>query len=151
MLAPERVEQADITQWWRWAGVMQVSQQYEPASNLANVCLSDNGHWRSDAYKWTLQTGQYSGGRSSDGPVYTEYLSSLVGPKANQSAILFDYAYSGASTNNSVTTYSIPDMPQQVSTYLGDLAGGNATIAATAGKKTLITVWAGMCYSIRQS
>ena len=41
-------------------------------------------------------------------------------------------------------TYApIPDVPQQVSSYLGDLNNGNATVAATSSNKTLVTFWGG--------
>lgn len=43
-----------------------------------------------------------------------------------------------------VSTFQAPDFPAQVASYLGDLNNANATVAATAAHKALVTVWAGM-------
>lgn len=111
----------------------------------------DNGHSRSDNFKSTLKTGNaYAGGRSTNGPVYAEYLASIIGPTANESAALFNYAFSGSSSNNSVTKFDVPDLAQQVSTYLGNLGGSNSTVAATLKNKTLITVWPSRCLCQRR-
>lgn len=44
----------------------------------------------------------------------------------------------------SISTFQAPDLPAQVADYLGELNNGNATVAATAAHKSLVTVWAGM-------
>lgn len=43
-----------------------------------------------------------------------------------------------------MTTSTSPDLPQQISSYLSDLDGGNTTVTASGNSKTLVTVWAGI-------
>jgi phospholipase/lecithinase/hemolysin len=78
----------------------------------------------------------YYQGRFSDGPNWVDQLADL--DKSN-------YAYGGATTDNTVTSYSIsgtfiiPEVRQQIGLYFNDTA--NSTISF---EKTLYIIWAGV-------
>ncbi|KAL1915526.1 uncharacterized protein VTP21DRAFT_6650 [Calcarisporiella thermophila] len=95
---------------------------------------SDNGHPRNKSY-W-VPPPPYLGGRTSNGYMWNEYLAKHFG------ANLHNYAYSGATADNSIVFRPVPSVNQQLDLYYTDCAkNGKITLDPA---KTLHAIWIGV-------
>ena len=84
-------------------------------------------------------TGQppapYYQGRSSNGPVWVEYLANQLGVAAPTPSLLggTNYAWAGAATGDGLSGSGVPNTGMQISTYLA---------SHTPGATQLFTLWA---------
>ncbi|PLW55130.1 hypothetical protein PCANC_05312 [Puccinia coronata f. sp. avenae] len=106
----------------------------------ASYC--DNAHVRPANLHRTLKPLPYYKGRWSNGFVWNEYLSAIIGP-GGRSTTLVNYAFGGATVDNSLNEAPVPDLEQQVNAFLSDLSAQSAGAGPSNGK-SLIAVWVGI-------
>ncbi|KAI8381527.1 GDSL lipase/esterase [Radiomyces spectabilis] len=86
---------------------------------------SDNGQ---------LNSGIANEQRQSNGWTWVEYLSMMTG------ADLYDYAFSGATANNSVVNRSTYDVGQQIGLFLGN----ESQIGQSESERSVFMIWTGV-------
>ncbi|KAI9247648.1 GDSL-like Lipase/Acylhydrolase-domain-containing protein [Phascolomyces articulosus] len=78
----------------------------------------------------SYEPGDYEG-RMTNGPTWIEYLATFMG------ADLYDYAYSGATANNTLLPRSVPDIKQQIDEFYTKKPNLN-------NEDTLYIIWTGV-------
>ncbi|KAH9818241.1 hypothetical protein DFH28DRAFT_959856 [Melampsora americana] len=113
----------------------------------ASYC--DNAHARPALYEASLKRPPYFKGRWTDGYVWNEYLSQMIGPLGGRTTLV-NYAYGSATVDNSISSADVPDFDQQVDAFTSDLkshspgAGpykGKSMVAAWVGLNSLTKIW----------
>ncbi|OAV87803.1 hypothetical protein PTTG_09859 [Puccinia triticina 1-1 BBBD Race 1] len=106
----------------------------------ASYC--DNAHARPANLRHSLKPSPYYKGRWTNGFVWNEYLSAIIGP-GGRPTTLVNYAFGGATVDNGLNEAPVPDLEQQVNAFLSDLSAQSAGAGPSNGK-SLIAIWVGI-------
>lgn len=106
----------------------------------ASYC--DNAHARPSNLRYSLKPPPYYKGRWTNGYVWDEYLSAIIGPGGRRTTLV-NYAFGGATVDNSLNEAPVPDLDQQVNAFLSDLSAQSPG-AGPADGKSLIAIWIGI-------
>ncbi|KAA1112108.1 hypothetical protein PGT21_023028 [Puccinia graminis f. sp. tritici] len=106
----------------------------------ASYC--DNAHARPSNLRHSLKPSPYYKGRWTNGYVWNEYLSAIIGP-GGRPTTLVNYAFGGATVDNGLNEAPVPDLDQQVSAFLSDLSAQSAGAGPSNGK-SLVAIWVGI-------
>lgn len=106
----------------------------------ASYC--DDAHARPPNFRQSLKPPPYYKGRWTNGYVWNEYLSAVIGPGGRHTTLV-NYAFGGATVSNSLNSAPVPDLEQQISAFVSDLSALSAG-AGPADGKSLIAVWVGI-------